>query len=319
MHRTKIWGAVVCLALATTMTFAAESTMTTPEETRQALQQLMNDYTVLAPGNDQVAARADRLNQRLESMSFEEMQTLHRALVASPLMERGMQTMRSAAEAVEFGQGADDSYTANVVDPVYSLECGDVRVDAATAKSQLDMWEALQFATAAAQAACDEDALECAAAQTAREAAITARFVYENTLFCWADINGAETTALGGTLAELETAIGNISSDFQDAIDAQTMTLQDALDAQTMDLTGVIDMLGMELKALLQQVLDNQATMLDNQAAILVNQDAILAGQDEIKSLLLTPPGRRPGWNNRPNNTGTDSPGNSGNSNGRGN
>ena len=45
-----------------------------------------------------------------------------------------------------------------------------------------------------------QEGMRCAAAQMAEEAATTARFVYENTLFCWADINGAETTALGAAM-----------------------------------------------------------------------------------------------------------------------
>ena len=318
MHRVHVLGkllALVVVAAMGGMLIAGEAPLQTPEETRDALQQLMKDYSRLAPGNDSVATRAERLNANLDSMNYAQLEALHAAMSSSPMLQRGMNEMRNAANAVEFGETGDELVATQVVDPVYSLECGDVRVGAAMAKMQLDMFEALQFATAAAQLACEEDLLDCPAAQMANEAAITAGFVYENTLFCWADINGAETTALGGTLAELETAVGAISADFQAAIDTQTMTLEAALDAQTGDLTDALATVEANLTTLLEEVLANQATMLGNQGVILVNQDDLLAGQAEIKQLLITPPGRRAGWNNRPVG-GND--GNHGNGNGNG-
>jgi hypothetical protein len=53
--------------------------------------------------------------------------------------------------------------------------------------------------------------------------------------------------------------------------------------------------------------------VLSNQQAVLENQAALMAGQDQIKHMLATPPGRRIGWNGRPNDP------NDGNGNGNGN
>jgi hypothetical protein len=314
--------AVVCIAPLAT---AQDDTYLEPRETREALRQLFQDYTTLTPGRADIATRAERLSRSLDELSADQLDVLHRALTASATARAAIERIHANAEEVELEREAAAMQT-SAVDPVYSMECGDIRTDAATAKMQLDMWEELQLAAAAAQGECDaatsgdtmqDNVTVCPAAQMANEAAVTARFVFQNTMLCWKDINSAETTAILGTVREIQDEVGAIGGEFQTALDAQTAEIGAAIDAQTGELITAIDAQTAELAAAIAALGDSLGGMLDqvlaNQQAILDNQTALLAGQDEIKILLVTPPGRRPGWNGRPNDP------NGGNGNGNGN
>jgi hypothetical protein len=51
-------------------------------------------------------------------------------------------------------------------------------------------------------------------------------------------------------------------------------------------------------------VLANQVTILANQDSLMQTQQGILEGIEELRQLMLTPLGRRPGWNGRDGNNG---------------
>jgi hypothetical protein len=265
----------VVLALALAIGFVSVvSAANRSEETRLALYDLMNRFQ--ATGRADVAIHAERVRQSLDAMTPAQLDVLARAY-GDALIVRASST----ANAVLVPR----------VDPVYSAECGSTRTDAATLQAQLDTWQDMEAAAAVAQGECDaatDPATSCPPAATAADAAIAAQFAYQNSLLCNADIDSAEINATMQTVNGLEESAPSME-DIQAALDALEADILDALATHDADIKSAI-------------------------AALAAGQEEIKDQLEEIKQLLLTPQGRRPGWNGRP---GSNDQG-SGNDNGNG-
>jgi len=245
-----------------------------PEETRQALYDLMDRLEAQASGRADASASAERVRRALDGMTPAQLDVLARVYGATPSVQNAL--------------GASDTgLLIPRVDPTFSELCGSVRIDASVLKDQLDTWQDMQSAAAAAQGDCDaassgdtsmDNATVCPVAATANDAAIVARFAYENSLLCNRDIDSAEVHATVGTVADIDAALGELV-DVPSAIDELQMAILEALAEHDAS-----------VKAAIAEIVTGQQTILDQLA--------------EIRVLLLTPPGRRPGWNGRPGNNG---------------
>jgi hypothetical protein len=245
------------------------------EETRLALYDLMNRFQ--ATGRADVAIHAERVRKALDVMTPAQLDVLARAY-GDALIVRASSTANAGVLVPR-------------VDPVYSAECGSTRTDAATLQAQLDTWQDMEAAAAVAQGECDaaaDPATACPPAATAHDAALTALFAYQNSLLCNADIDSAEINATLQTVNGLEESVPSMD-DIQAALDALEADILDALATHDADIKTAI-------------------------AALAAGQEEIKDQLEEIKQLLLTPQGRRPGWNGRP---GSNDQG--GNDNGNGN
>ncbi len=252
------------------------------EETRQALYDLMNRFE--ASGRADVAVHADRVRQALDVMTPTQLDVLARAYEGA-LIVKGTLGVASAGVLVPR------------VDPVYSAECGSARTAAAALQAQLDTWQDLAAAAAVAQGDCDaatsgdtsqDNVTVCPVAETANNAAIAAQFAYENSLLCNGDIDSAEINATLQTVNDIEDAIGELA-DIEALLDALEANILDALADHDADIKAAIAALAAGQEDI-QEQLDDVQDQLDDV------QDQL----EEIKQLLLTPQGRRPGWNGRP-------------------
>lgn len=284
--------AVVLTACLATTALAAEALDRHPEEIRDSMRALAGSFEKLHAGNAAAAQRAARLQRGFEAMSWEQLEVLQQSLAAAPGTLSAVERFNARA-AVEIDRSVDGA-AGTLADPQFSETCGGERPAAADVADQLAMWEGLAAAAAAAQATCDAaDAATvadaCDVAAMAHDAALIARFVYENSAFCSADIDSAVIDASLAGLAELEAVVADVGSDVLDALAAHDTEVKEALAAE-----------GQAIRDQIADVLANQETLLANQAALLDGQAAILDEIETLRQLILTPPGRRPGWNRYP-------------------